>query len=301
LILALAAGACGGDDSWGRRFGGGGRKRVGVALASRAHPFYRDLEAGLRAAAARARYELVVTDANFNAATQRTQAEGLVQQRIDALLIAPADTLAIVPAVERANAARIPVFTVNLPAKGGRVVSHIESDHVGMGRIAAEYLAAFLGGRGEVAIVTHSGVPWLVEREQGFRTAMREHKTVRIVDSVDAGGSREGALSLLETLLQARRETDAIFAVDDGPALGAYDAAIERRRADLFIVGCDGSPATLELIRSEGPFKASVVQQPRQMGVRVIQLMVRHFDDEPVAPRVLIPVRVVNVDTLRRK
>ncbi len=301
LVLATATGACGGgdDSGWGRGFGGGGRKRVGVALPSRGHPFYQELEAGLRDAARRARYELVVTDANFDAVAQRTQAEGLLQQRIDALVTAPADTLTIVPAVERANAARVPVFTANLRPAGGRIVSHVQSDHVAMGRVAAEYLAAFLGGRGEVMIVTRAGVPWLGEREQGFRAVMGAHRGITIVDSADGGGSREQALAVLEPLLRARRETDAIFAVDDAAALGAYDAAMARYRADLFIVGCDASPATVQLIQGEGPLKASVLQQPRRIGEQLIQLMVRHFDDEPVAPRVLVPVRLVNVDSLR--
>jgi ribose transport system substrate-binding protein len=300
LILAVAGGACGGDDSgWGRGFRGGGRKRIGVALPSRGHPFYQELEAGVRAEARRARYGVVVTDANFDAAAQRAQTEGLLEQRIDALLIPPVDTAAVVPAVERANTSRAPVFTANLRPSGGRIVSHVESDHVAMGRVAAEYLAAFLGGRGEVVIVTRGGVPWLSERAQGFRAAMRAHRGISIIDSVDAGGSREGTLALLEPLLRARRETDAIFAVDDAGALGAYDAAIKRFRADLFIVGCDASPATVQLIQSEGPLKASVLQQPRRIGEQLIQLMVRHFDDQPVAPRVLVPVRLVNVDSLR--
>jgi ribose transport system substrate-binding protein len=300
LALGMAGGCGGGNDAgWGRGFGGGGRKKIGVALASRGLPFYQELEAGMREAARRARYELVFTDANLDGTAQRTQAEALLQQRIDALVIAPADTLLVVPAVEGANAARVPVFTVNLRPAGGRIVSHVQSDHAGMGRIAAEYLAAFLDKRGEVAIVTRAGVPWLAERDQGFRAAIRAHRGITIVDSVDGGGSRERVLALLEPLLRARRETDAIFAVDDAAALGAHDAAVARFRADLFIVGCDASPATVQLIQAEGPLKASVLQQPRRMGEQLIQLMVRHFDDEPVAPRVLVPARLVNVDSLR--
>jgi ribose transport system substrate-binding protein len=301
LALLAAIGACGdGDDSgWGRGFGGGGRKRIGVSLPSRSMPFYQEIEAGMRDAARRARYELVVVDANFDAAAQRTLTESLLQQRVDAVAIAPVDTLAIVPAVERANAARVPVFTVNLQPRGGRIVSHVQSDHVGMGRVAAEYLAAFLGGRGEVAIVSHAGVPWFVEREQGFRAALGAHRGITIVDSIHGGGDRKRTLELVEPMLRARRETDGIFAVDDAATLGAYDAAMNRFRADLLTVGCDASPQTLQLIQSEGPLKASVVQQPRRMGEQLIQLMVRHFDDEPVAPRVLVPVRLVNVDSLR--
>jgi ribose transport system substrate-binding protein len=274
LGIGATIGACGGDDSgWGRGFGGGGgRKRIGVSLASRALPFYQALEAGMREAARRARYELVVSDANLDPAAQRSQIESMLQQRVDAIVVAPVDTLAVVPAIERANAARIPVFSVNLAPQGGRIVSHVQSDHVAAGRIAAEYLAAFLGDRGEVTIVSRLGVPWLMERERGFRDALRVHRGVRIVD---------------------------IFAVDDAGALGAYDAAMKRFRADLFVVGNDPSGETVELIRSEGPLKAALVQQPRRMGERLIQLLVRHFDDEPVAPRVLVPVRLVNVDSLR--
>ena len=300
LVLAMVGGGCSGDDSgWGRGFGGGGRKRIGVSLASRGLPFYQAVEAGLRDAARRARYELIVTDANLDPAAQRTQVEGMLQQRVDAVIVAPADTLAIVPAIERANAARIPVFSVNLAPSGGRIVSHVQSDHVGTGRVAAEYLAAFLGERGEIAIVSRPSVPWLREREQGFRAALRAHRGIRIIDSVDAGGDRARALALLEPMLRARRETDGIFAVDDASALGAYDAAMARYRADLLIVGGDPSAETLQLIQAEGSFKAAIVQQPRRMGEQLIQLAVRHFDDEPVAPRVLVPVRLVNVDSLR--
>ena len=300
LGVPLLVGACGGDDSgWGRGFGGGGRKRIGVSLASRSLPFYPAVEAGRRDAARRQRHELVVMDANVDPAAQRTHVDELLRQRVDALVVAPADTLAIVPAIERANAARVPVFGVNLSPSGGRIVSHVQSDHVGTGRIAAEYLAALLGDKGEVAIVSRQNVPWLREREQGFRAALRAHRGIRIVDSVDAGSDRARALALLEPMLRARRETDAIFAVDDASALGAYDAAMARYRADLFIVGVDPSAETLQLIQSEGPLKASLVQQPRRIGEQLIQLVVRHFDDEPVAPRVLVPVRLVNVDSLR--
>ncbi len=298
-IVPLAA-ACSGDDSgWGRRLGGGGRKRIGVSVPSRALPFYQELEAGMREAARRARYELVVSDANLDPAAQRTQTEAFLQQRVDAIVVAPVDTMSIVAAIERANAARIPVFSANLSPRGGRIVSHVQSDHAGMGRVAAEYLAAFLNGRGEVVVVSRAGVPWLVEREQGFRAAMRAHGGITIVDSIDSGGDRGRVLALAEPLLRARRDTDAIFAVEDGGALGAYDAAIKRFRADLFIVGCDPSAETLQLIQSDGPLKAAVLQQPRRIGEQLIGLAVRHFDDEPVAPRVLVPVRLVNVDTLR--
>ena len=298
LVLAFACAGCGGDDSgWGRALGGGGdRRRIGVVLPTRALPYYRELEAGLREGARRARYELVVTDANMDPTTQATQVAGLLTQRVDAIVIAPIDTLAAVAPVERANAARVPVFTAGLRPAGGRTVSHVQSDHSGTGRIAAEYLAAFLGGRGEVIIVTRRGIPALAEREQGFRATLRGYRGITIVDSVDGGG-REQTLALLEPVLRARRETDGIFAVDNGGALGAYDAAMARYRADLIIVGVDAAQETIQLIQGEGTLKARIVQQPRRMGQQLIQLAVRHFDEDPVAPRLLAPTRLATLDS----
>jgi ribose transport system substrate-binding protein len=303
LLTSAAAGACADDDSgWGRALGGGGgRKRIGVVLPTRGVPYYQELEAGLREGARRARYELLVTDANMNPGATTTHTVGLLQQQVDAIVIAPVDTAAGGQAIERANSARVPVFTIGLRPPSGRIVSHVQADHEAMGRIAAEYLAAFLGGRGEVIVVSRSGIPALVAREQGFRAAMRGHRGITIVDSLDGGGSRDRTLTLLEEMLRARRETDGIFAVGDAGTLGAYDAAMARYRADLLIVGCDASPETIQLIQGEGSVKASIVQQPRRMGQEVIELAVRHFDDEPVAPRVLVPVRLVNIDTLRAR
>ena len=301
LVVATVSGCGGGDDAgWGRALGGGGdRQRIGVALPTRATPYYQELEAGLREAARRSRYELVVTDAGMDASAQATQATGLLRQRVDGLVIVPVDTQSVVGAVQRANTDRVPVFTVGLRPTDGRIVSHVQADHAGLGRIAAEYLAAFLGGRGEVAIVERPGIAALAERERGFREAMRAHRGITIVDSVDGGGTREGAAAAVEAMLRARRETDAIFSVDDAGALGAYDAALARYRADLLIVGSDGSPETVQLIQTEGPLKATMIQQPRRMGDRVVEIAARHFDDEPVAPRVLVPVRLINIDSLR--
>jgi len=302
LLASAAAPGCGDDDSgWGRALGGGGggRRRVGVVLPTRATAFYQELEAGLRQGAREARYELIVTDANMDGAAAVAHAERLLGQRIDALVLVPVDSTSIVPAIERANAARVPVFTVGVRPAGGRVVSHVQADHEALGRLAAEYLTTFLNGRGEVAVVSRRGIPALAQREQAFRAALRAHRGVTIVDSVDGGGMRDGTVASLEAMLRARRETDAIFSVDDPGALGAYDAAMARFRADLLIVGADGSQETIRLIQGEGPIKATLVQLPRRMGERLIQLMVRHFDDEPVAPRVLVPVRLLNIDSVR--
>src|SRR3712207_6196812 len=144
ILCALAvASAC---QSGGQ---GGGQqsaasKRIGVTLLTREHEFYRELEAGLRDAAAKAGYELIITSGDFDLAKQQSQIENFIVQRVDAIVLCPADSKGIGPAIDQANEAGIPVFTADIAAQGGRVVSHIASDNLEGGRMAAAYIARAL-------------------------------------------------------------------------------------------------------------------------------------------------------------
>jgi ABC-type sugar transport system substrate-binding protein len=115
-------------------------KRLGVTLLTREHQFYRDLEAALKKEAERLGMTVVFQSADMRVDKQTNQVETFVTQRFDAIVICPADSDAIVGAVKTANKAGIPVFTADIRANGGDVVSHIASDNVQGGMKAAEYL-----------------------------------------------------------------------------------------------------------------------------------------------------------------
>ncbi|MFH3579491.1 substrate-binding domain-containing protein, partial [Acinetobacter baumannii] len=84
-----------------------------------------------------------------------------------AIVVCPADTRGIGPAIERANSANIPVFTADIAAQGGRVVAHIASDNVEGGRLAARYIAQALNGQGKVGIIGQPEVQSTIDRERG--------------------------------------------------------------------------------------------------------------------------------------
>ena len=121
-------------------------KRLGVTLLTREHQFYRDLEAALKAEAERLGMTVVFQSADMRVDKQTNQVETFVTQGFDAIVICPADSDAIVGAVKTANKAGIPVFTADIRANGGKVVSHIASDNMQGGAKAAEYLAKTVKG-----------------------------------------------------------------------------------------------------------------------------------------------------------
>ena len=129
--------------------GGGGSKAdkvIGVALLTRAHVFYRDLEEGLMSEAKKHNYELIITTAEFDLGKQIGQIEDFATRKVDAIIVCPVDSRGIGPGIRRANDAGIPVFTADIAAQEGTVVSHIASDNVAGGRLAGEYLTKALNG-----------------------------------------------------------------------------------------------------------------------------------------------------------
>lgn len=280
--------------------GGNAEKVVGVALLTRGHVFYRDLEAGLKQEAADQRYELIITSAEFDLGKQIAQIEDFVTRKVDAIIVCPVDSRGIGPGIRKANEAGIPVFTADIAATEGEVVSHIASDNVAGGRLAGEFLAKALNGTGMVAIINHPAVTSVLDRVQGFRDALAEHPGISIVADVSGQGVRDKSLQAATDVLQAHRNLDAIFGINDDSALGALDAVEQFRREGIIIIGYDATPPAADAIRRGTALKADVVQYPTVIGTSTIQTIARHFAGSPVPPVVPVEVGIVDKTKLDR-
>ncbi|MCP9494888.1 MAG: substrate-binding domain-containing protein [Pyrinomonadaceae bacterium MAG19_C2-C3] len=281
-----------GCQSGGNSSSGG--KRIGVTLLTREHEFYRQLEAGLRDAANKQGYDLIVTSGDFDLAKQQSQIENFVVQGVDAIVVCPADSKGIAPAIERANEANIPVFTADISAQGGQVVSHIASDNLAGGRLAADYIARALNGQGTVGIIGQPEVQSGLDRETGFKEEMTKHPGIRIVSVLNGGGVRDRALKAADDMLQGNPELKAIFGINDDSALGALSAAEARNRSDMIIVGYDATPEAVEAIERGGALKADVAQQPRDIGAKTIEAIATHFGGGQVPKIITVPVKIVD-------
>jgi ribose transport system substrate-binding protein len=301
LCALVAASGCqtGGPGGQGGPGGGAAGKRIGVTLLTREHEFYRELEAGLRDAAQKAGYELIVTSGDFDLAKQQSQIENFIVQRVDAIILCPADSKGIGPAIEQANQAGIPVFTADIAAQGGRVVSHIASDNLEGGRMAAAYVARALGGQGSVGIIGQQEVQTGLDRENGFKEEMQKHPGIKVVAVLNGRGVRDQALKAAEDMLQGNPGLKAIFGINDDSALGALSAAEARGRSDLVIVGYDATPEAVRAIQRGSALKADVAQQPRDLGAKTIEAISKHFAGGPVEKSISVPVKIVDADSLK--
>lgn len=270
-----------------------GKLKIGLALSTLNNPFFVDLRDGAVAAAKAAGATLIVNDAQNDPNTQLSGIEDFIQQKVDVIIINPTDSDAVVPAVLRANQAKIPVITVDRSASRGTVVCHIASDNVAGGRMAGELIAQLLKGKGQV--VELEGIPGTSaarDRGQGFHEAIQKYPGIQVVARQPAGFDRAQGMSVMENILQAQPKIDAVFAHNDEMALGAMTAIEAAGRKGIKIVGFDGTDDAIRAV-SAGRMVATIAQQPYEMGRLAVEMAVKVVGKQPVPKFVPVPLKLI--------
>jgi ribose transport system substrate-binding protein len=239
---------------------------IGLSVSTLNNPFFVTLRDGARAAADKAGLDLVVLDAQDKADKQVSDLEDLVQKKVKVILVNPTDAAAVVPAIKKANAAGIPVITVDRGASGGKVAFHIASDNVAGGRSAGEFACKLLAGKGKM--VELEGIPGSSaarDRGKGFNDYLKSSCAgVTVVARQTANFDRAQGLTVMENVLQAQPAIDAVFAHNDEMALGALQA-IKASKRPIRIVGFDATDDAVKAVNG-CEMAATVAQQPSEMG-----------------------------------
>ncbi|MCB2211611.1 substrate-binding domain-containing protein [bacterium] len=267
---------------------------IGVSLLTRTHTFYQDLEAGLRAAANEHGYELLVNAGEFDVAKQKDQIEDFIVRGVSAIIVSPCDSRSIGTSIQAANEAGIPVFTADIAclADGAEVVTHVASDNVEGGKLAAQTLAEAIGGAGKIAIIDHPEVESVIQRVAGFEAEMADWTDIEIVAKLTGRGVKDVAFRTAEDILQGHPDLDGFFGINDDSALGAL-AAVEKagKQGRVKIVGFDAVPEARAAIEA-GKMVGDVIQQPEEIGKTTIQAVADYLAGKQVPQQILIPCQM---------
>lgn len=239
---------------------------VGLSVSTLNNPFFVTLRDGAKAAADKAGLELLVLDAQDKPDKQVADIEDLTQKKVKVILVNPTDAAAVVPAIQRANGAGVPVITVDRAASGGKVAFHIASDNVAGGRLAADFVCKLLGGKGKLAEL--EGIPGSSaarDRGKGFNDELKSKCAgVTVAARQTANFDRAQGLTVMENILQAQPRLDAMFAHNDEMALGAVQA-IKSSKRKIKVVGFDATDDAVKAVHA-CDMAATVAQQPKEMG-----------------------------------
>lgn len=194
-------------------------------------------------------------DSQDDSATEMSNVEDLINQKVDLILINPTDSDAVKSAVEAANAADIPVITLDRGANCG-----------------------------EGKVVELEGIPGASaarDRGEGFNKAL-EGTNIEVVARQTANFDRAEGLSVMENILQAQTEIDAVFAHNDEMALGALEA-IKASGRDILVVGFD---ATADA-------KTAVEQLPKMIGSLGVENAMKVINGESVEKTIPVNLQLV--------
>jgi ribose transport system substrate-binding protein len=267
-------------------------------LSTLNNPFFVTLRDGAQSEADKLGVTLIVMDSQNDSAKEASNIEDLISRKVDAILVNPTDSDAVVPSIKKANDAHIPVFTIDRGANGGTVVSHIASDNVAGGKMAGEYLAKALNGKGKVVELEGiAGTSAARDRGQGFEEALKNYPDIQIVAKQTADFDRAKGLSVFENILTAQPQIDGVFAQNDEMVLGAIQAAEAAGRTGIIFVGFDAIDDALKAIK-DGKLAATVQQQPAVMGQLGVQTAVDFLNGKTVEKFIPVPLKLITKENV---
>ena len=268
-----------------------GAAKIGLVVSTLNNPFFVSLKEGAEQKAKDMGMELVVLDSQNDPAQELANVEDLLTQGVSLILINPTDSDAVGNAIIAANNKNVPVVTLDRGANQGEVVSHIASDNVAGGVMAGEHIVSLLGGKGKVVELEGiAGTSAARDRGQGFNDAIAGTE-IEVVAKQVADFDRTQGLSVMENILQAQPEIDAVFAHNDEMALGAQKA-IEASGREIIIVGFDATDDAVAAVK-EGKMSATVAQQPSLIGELGVETAKKILDGESVEDFVPVDLQLV--------
>ncbi|MBF8983173.1 ribose ABC transporter substrate-binding protein RbsB [Lutibacter sp. B2] len=268
-----------------------GVEKIGLVISTLDNPFFVTLKDGAVAKAKELGYELVVLDSQNDPAKELANVEDLLTQDVKVIMINPTDSDSVVNAVKAANQKEIPVITLDRGANAGDVVTHIASDNAAGGKMAGEYIVKELNNAGKVVELEGiAGTSAARDRGQGFNDAIKASE-IKVVAKQVADFDRTKGLNVMENILQAQPEINAVFAHNDEMALGALKA-IEASGRDIKVVGFDATDDAVKAVK-DGKMLATVAQQPTLIGSLGVEMADKTIKGEKVDTAIPVELKLV--------
>ena len=222
---------------------------MAIVVSTLNNPFFVSMKDGAEAKAKELGYDLIVLDSQNDPSKELSNVEDLSVRGVKAILINPTDSDAVSNAIRIANRANIPVLTLDRGASRGDVVSHIASDNVAGGEMAGKFIIEKVGEKAKVIQLEGiAGTSAARERGEGFMNSVKNSQ-LDLLASQPADFDRSKGLNVMENLLAANGDVQAVFAQNDEMALGAL-RAVQASGKDILIVGFDGTDDGIAAVKT---------------------------------------------------
>ena len=237
---------------------------------------------------------IVLRDPALSVERQISQIEEMLDMGIDALVVTPVDSSALIDVIKKAKAMGVKIIVVDTELEDpGLSDVTIKSDNYNAGKSIGQYYCSNHPEGSRVLVMTHNEAMSGRQRVQGFLDAVSQNKKTNLVGEIPCEGQYEIALPGLEKFIQSGKEFDVVFCLNDFAALGAASALEKYGMLDrVELYGVDASPDAKALI-NEGKMQASAAQFPTRIGMEAADSLYALLNGETVPSEVVVPVQVV--------
>jgi len=276
---------------------GGKTPTIAFFVKNVTNPFWKGCRIGAEKAAKElgVNLEVVAPTKPDNIEEQTRLVEDWIVKKPDAFVFVPVDYQALVPSIQRANKAGIPVVNYNNRMSGVDVVSYIGSDDEIMQYELCKYLFKSMGGKGKVVHI--DGVPaasTAQARKRGFERAVKETPGIEVLTSQPGQYRRLPAVQVFENIMQRYPEIDAVVSANDDMAVGIAEAlAAAGRGSKTKVVGIDGIPDATAAINA-GKMFATADFSGHDQAYLAVQAAVRNLRKQPVPKEIKLPIVIID-------
>ncbi len=268
-------------------------KKIGLIVSTLNNPFFVDLKSGIESEAKKLGYDVVVLDSQNDPAKEVSNMEDISVKDVDVVLLNPVDSDSAIASVMVANNLQLPVITVDRASNGGQVVSHVASDNVEGGKMAAQYLVEKLNNKGNIVELEGiAGSSATRDRGAGFDNEIK-NSNLNIITKQSADFDRTKGLSVMENIIQSKGDIDAVFAQNDEMALGAKKALEDANMNDVLVVGFDATDDAVASVQ-KGDMAATIAQQPKLIGETAVNLAHRFLSGEKVETFAPVELKLIS-------
>ncbi len=248
------------------------------------HQFWQAVKAGSEQAAA---------DLNVDITFEGPESETMIDKQIEmlqtaldkkpaAICLAALDSKAVVPLLEQAKAAGIPVIGFDSGVDSDIPATTAATDNLAAAGLAADKMAELIGDEGEVAVIVHDQTSRTgIDRRDGFVNRMAEaHPNVTIVDVQYGGGDQLKSTDLAKTIIQSHPDLKGFFGANEGSIIGVLNGVKELgKEGQIVVIGYDAGKQQMDAIRS-GVEAGAITQNPVGIGYKCVESAVKAINGE---------------------
>lgn len=264
--------------------------------------FFTQMNEGAQKAADAAGVNLVIFNANNDAAAQNSAIETYIQQKVDGLAVVAIDVNGIMPAVQQAADAGIPVVAIDaiLPEGPQKAQIGVDNGKAGadMGAFFLDYIKANAGGKAKLGIVGALNSFIQNVRQEGFEKKLEGVDGIEKAGVVDGQNIQDNALAAAENLITGNPDLTAIYATGEPALVGAVAAVESQGKQDT--VKVFGWDLTAQVIAGiDAGYVAAVVQQdPGLMGAAAVDALKTLSEGGTVEKTISVPVTIVTKENV---